>query len=67
MASHDALQYRCLHTTTLVSAKHFNSTSTIASYTLHNAKDPVVWGKWRYSNIKTLGKTVIRKRKKYKI
>ena len=42
MASHDALQYRCLHTITLVSAKHFNSTSTIASYTLYNAKDPVV-------------------------
>jgi len=40
--SHNALQDRCLLTTTLVGEKHFNSTPNIASYIHHKTRDPVV-------------------------
>ena len=49
-----SVQNRCLHTTTLVGAAHFNRTPTAAWYTHHYTRDPVVWENWRHSNIKTL-------------
>ena len=35
MVNHSALQNRCLHATTLIGAKHFNSAPTVKSFTHH--------------------------------
>jgi len=42
MVSHKASQNRCLHMTTLLRPKQFDNTPTVASYTHHNRRDPVV-------------------------
>jgi len=40
--NHTALQNRSLRTTTLVGAKHFNSTPILASSTHYDIRDPIV-------------------------